>query len=487
MLARNFQVRGILLNGTPTQVEGVTATTTLLDWLREHKNLKGTKEGCAEGDCGACTVVIESLDSAGKLTRRTANACILTIGQIEGLGVRTIEGLASKDGSLNPIQNAFAQGGATQCGFCTPGFVMSAYAHAINGGTKEISAIHDALAGNLCRCTGYRPIIEAIIEGMSSDQPISEPDDSHTVRLLTKLHRVRRVNIAQSSQTFFAPKTLDSALKLRKKYPDAVVLAGGTDVGVGLSRDRQHLQKIIFLGNIRKLSRISKSARGVTIGSTVTYTDALDVIVALYPNIKSYWTRIGSQQIRNLGTLGGNIGTASPIGDLLPILLALDAQICVCSSKRGLRIIPAKQYFLSYRKTALRSDEIIHSIRFPNLPSDTFFFAEKVSKRRDQDISAVCAAYFITLKNGRIEKARLAYGGVAEIPKRATEAEKTLTGKELSSDVFAAAADQLTKSINPIHDVRGSREYRLLVAKNLLHRLYLRIAQPDALLECDAL
>jgi xanthine dehydrogenase small subunit len=452
------------LNDRTVELSGVSPMTTLLDWLRDHRGLKGTKEGCAEGDCGACTVVLER--AGGR--REAINSCIALVGQMDGQSVRTVEGLLGEDGAPHPVQVAMAEADATQCGFCTPGFVMTAYAFAAGGETADLETIHDALAGNLCRCTGYRPIVEAMtkIAGVAVEPA--------TPALM-------RIEAAAFDGTFFAPRTLAELLKLRAAHPGALLLAGATDLGLLASRSRKPPKAVIHVAHVPELTTIVESKREITIGAAVTYAQAMPPLIAAFPALRTYLARLGSRQIRTLGTIGGNIGTASPIGDMPPVLLALETRLKLVSV-RGVREIPLEKFFLDYRKTALAPDEVIESLTLPRLWPGEVFHCDKVSKRRDQDISTVAGAYRLRIKNGKIEEARLAFGGMAAIPKRAAAAEAAL----LKSG-FTAAAAALAGDFQPIDDWRGSGLYRLQVAANLLRRLELRIAEPQRPVEVEAL
>lgn len=438
--------------------------TTLLDWLRDHRGLRGTKEGCAEGDCGACTVVLEREDGR----REAVNSCIALLGQVDGLSVRTVEGLCGVDGGAHPVQIAMAEADATQCGFCTPGFVMSAYAFAAGGEKAEADTVHEALAGNLCRCTGYRPIVEAMgrVVGLAVDPP-SAP-------------AVRPASAAIDG-VFFAPRSLDELLTLRSAHPGARLLAGGTDLGLDASRARKPPSTIIHISHVAELKVIVADDEKITIGAAVTYTEAMPTLIEAYPALRPYLSRLGSRQIRNLGTLGGNVGNASPIGDMPPVLLALEASIQLVSG-RGVREMPLEDFFVGYRKTALAPDEVIQSLSMPRLWPGEVFFCDKVSKRRDQDISTVAAAYRLRIKDGRIEDARVGFGGMAATPKRATHVEAAL-----KAEGFAAAIAAVANDFQPLSDWRGTASYRLQVAANLLRRLELRIAEPARVLELEAL
>ena len=501
------------LNDRPVEIVGVPPMTTLLDWLRDHRGLRGTKEGCAEGDCGACVVVLEREGH-----RDAVNSCIVLLGQLDGLSVRTVEGLRGADGGPHPVQTAMAEADATQCGFCTPGFVMSAMAYASSGGTADPEAIHEALAGNLCRCTGYRPIVEAMtrIAGLAVEPPPSPPGLSPVPqRSLTSFgmtafsasahhsnpnngvipNEVRDLSLSSTGEplgspqiasiavdgTFFAPRRLEELLALRATHPEALLLAGGTDLGLLASRERKPPKAVIHLVHVPELAAISATADKITIGAAATYTDAAPTLIEAFPALRAYLSRLGSRQIRNMGTIGGNIGTASPIGDMPPVLLALEASLTLVS-QRGAREILLDDFFLDYRRTALAPDEIIQSLSMPRLWEGETFHCDKVSKRRDQDISTVAGAYRVRIRNGRIEDARLAFGGMAATPRRAPAAEAALL-----KGGFAAAIAAIETDFKPLDDWRGSAAYRRQVAANLLRRLELRLAEPGRVLEVEAL
>jgi xanthine dehydrogenase small subunit len=453
------------LNDRPVEVSGLSPMTTLLDWLRDHRGLKGTKEGCAEGDCGACTVVLERPDGR----HEAINSCIALLGQLDGQSVRTVEGLSGRNGAPHAVQTAMAEADATQCGFCTPGFVMSAYAFAAGGEPADLETIHDALAGNLCRCTGYRPIVEAMtkIAGLATAPAAPQVSRGQSVAF---------------EGAFFAPRTLADLLTLRTRHPEALLLAGGTDLGLLASRARKPPGAVIHLAHVPELTAVVDGKNEITIGAAVPYARAMPTLVAAFPALRSYLARLGSRQIRTMGTIGGNIGTASPIGDTPPVLLALEARLMLVSA-RGRRDLPLDEFFLDYRKTALAPDEVIQSLTLRRLWPGEVFFCDKVSKRRDQDISTVAGAYRLRIKDGRIEDARLAFGGMAAIPKRAHHVEAAL----LRGESFAAAAALLPQDFKPLDDWRGSAAYRLQVAANLLRRLELRLADPHRPVEVEAL
>jgi xanthine dehydrogenase small subunit len=439
------------LNGRDVAAAGAPPTTTLLDWLRGPARLTGTKEGCAEGDCGACTVVIEEPHGA----RTPINACLVTLGQLHGRAIRTVEGL----GGAHPVQRAMAESDGTQCGFCTPGIVMSAWAWIAEGGNK-----HEALAGNLCRCTGYRPILDAM-EAMPR-----EPAE-------------RFVAPAPASARFggfHLPATLPEALALRAAHPEAWLLAGGTDLGLRFSEHREHPAEIICLLNVAELQALRADADGWRIGAAVSYARLLAEAEhdAAFAGMREYLARLGSRQIRGLGSVGGNLGTASPIGDALPVLLALDATVTLAST-HGERVLPVAEFLVGYRRNALAADEIIRDVFLPRPVPGAFFFAEKLSKRHDQDISTVSLAALIEVERGVVARVRLAFGGMAATAKRAANAEAALLGAPWSAASCDAAAGALAADFTPMSDWRGSAAYRNAAASGLLRRLWWR-AQGEA-------
>ncbi|MDQ1081392.1 xanthine dehydrogenase small subunit [Pseudoroseomonas cervicalis] len=455
-----------ILNGEARTLPAETLPgTTLLDWLRAT-GLTGTKEGCAEGDCGACTVVLEEADGA----RTPINACLAVLGQMQGRAIRTVEGL-SRPGAPHPVQRAMAEGDATQCGFCTPGIVMSAWAHAREGGPA-----HEALAGNLCRCTGYRPIL-SVFEGVQDDgaAPPALPPP-------------RSAELAAPGQVFHAPVTLAEALALRAAYPEAWLLAGGTDLGLRFAEHRERPARILGLGAVAELRGLEIGADMLRIGAALPYGALLRALRGLpeLAPLAGLLARLGSRQIRGMGTLGGNLGTASPIGDALPPLLALGAMVELQSAARGARSLPVAEFLTGYRRTALAPDELITAIELPRPPPGAILACEKLSKRHDQDISTVSAAFLLELEEGRIRQARLAFGGMAATVLRAAGAEAALTGAPLAEASFAAAAQALAGDVAPLSDGRGSAEYRLRGAQGLLMRLFWRATRPDLALEVQA-
>ena len=453
----------ILLNGEPCEIRDVPPATTVLDWLRTEKRLTGTKEGCAEGDCGACTVVLGIPDGGG-LRHEAVNSCLMTVPQLAGRALVTVEGLAA-NGRLHPVQRAMVEADASQCGFCTPGIAMALYAFLEGGEEPEDETIHDALAGNLCRCTGYRPIVDAarraeraLAAVPAAPVPEAGPDYRGRDADLLRAPYARRTARAAGR----APGRSDTR---RRHRPRAPVLQGTPRLST----------PFVSVARVEELCRLEVRDDGIEIGAAVTYTRALPVLDAEYPGMGELIRRIGSRQIRNLGTIGGNIGNASPIGDTLPCLIALDATL-VLRGPDGARQMPVEDFFLDYRRTDLRPEEVIEAVRIPRLAPDEIFRTYKVSKRYDQDISAVIGAYRLTVADGRVSDARIAYGGMAATPKRARRAEKALIGEAWSEAAVAAARRAMADDFEPIDDFRAGARYRAAVAANLLDRLYLETA-----------
>ncbi len=455
------------LNGTAHEVGDVSPTMTMLDYVRENLHMTGTKEGCAEGDCGACTVV-RVIDGRFE----AVNSCLMQIGQADGVEILTVEGLeAVNGGKLTPVQDAMATGDGTQCGFCTPGFIGALFALEQSGEDVSDDVIHDALAGNLCRCTGYRPIVEAARAACGK-----------IVDYTPKAAIVRSPEHATSGQVFHAPETLAELTRLRAEYPDAMLLSGGTDLGLSVSKDRRQPAAVIHTAHVAELLIIEETDDTLVLGAAVSYTNALPYIDRLYPSFAEMIRRIGSRQIRNLGTIGGNIGNASPIGDTPPCLIALDATLTLASAS-GAREIAIEDFFLDYRKTDLRADEVISSIRIPKLTAAQSFRTYKVSKRYDQDISAVIGAYRLTMNSNTVAEARIAYGGMAATPKRANAMEAALTGAAWSEEAASDAGAKAAEDFSPLTDHRATSAYRALVAANLCTRLYRDLAGIEDKLE----
>jgi xanthine dehydrogenase small subunit len=465
-----------LLDGAVHEAAGVAPTTTVLEYLREYLRRCGTKEGCAEGDCGACTVVLATPGPDG-LAYRAVNSCIQFLPTIDGTALITVEDLADAD-TLHPVQQAMVDCHGSQCGFCTPGFVMALFAlwHADKSPTRD--GIEEALAGNLCRCTGYRPIIDAA-QRMYGGAPADQFDArAGEVRAqLAALARPRGLAYAHDGERFWAPQSKAELFAILAEHPDASILAGGTDFGLWVTKQHRRFAKVVWLGKVAELQTVAREGDTLMIGGAASWTAALPALAALHADLDPFLKRFASTQIRNAGTVGGNIANASPIGDGPPALLALRASV-VLESAAGARTLPLDQFFLGYRKTALGTGEIVAAIRVPALAPDTRFAAYKLSKRFDQDISTVCAAFAVRLMQGKVAEARLGFGGMAAIPQRAAAAEAALVGQPWSLATVHSAMAALERDFQPLTDLRGSARYRMLAARNLLLRFYHETTEP---------
>jgi xanthine dehydrogenase small subunit len=465
-----------LLNGKSSSEEGAPPSMTVLDWLRTRAHLTGTKEGCAEGDCGACTIVL-GRPINGSLRFQAVNSCLMMLPQIDNCAVLTVEGLAAVDGALHPVQQALVDADATQCGFCTPGFAMAMFAFHHGGEPADDALVHEALAGNLCRCTGYRPIVTAcrrIAHGPADRFVADLPALTDALAALPRCGDYRH-----GAQTCLMPRSLDALFAAMAQVPDAVLLAGGTDLGVRVSKEREALPAVIALGGVAELRRIKADAGAIEIGGAVTYTEALPQLDLHFPAFGALVRRIGSRQIRNLGTIAGNLATASPIGDTIPCLIALDATITLVSGD-GERVLPVESFITGYRKTVLAPGEVIASIRIPLLASGEEFAAYKVCKRFDQDISSVVAAFRLERRAGKVVTLHAAYGGMAHRAMRATSLEAALRGRPWTPAWLADVEALLARDFTPITDHRGGAAYRLRAAAGLLRRFQLEasLAEP---------
>jgi xanthine dehydrogenase small subunit len=467
-----------VLDGEVREVERVDPTMTVLEYLRGVERRCGTKEGCAEGDCGACTVVLGELRD-GRVRLRAVNACILFLPAVDGKALFTVESLARERGELHPVQRALVECHGSQCGFCTPGFVMSIFALYESEPAPSRRRLDDVLAGNLCRCTGYRPIVDAVDRAYAYGDARRGAAHDALAAQLASIAREDTLELEQGGRRSFAPHSLGALAELYQRFPDARLVAGATDVGLWVTKEHRELPTVIHLGAVPELAAITVGESHLEIGAAATYTDVHEAISADHPDFGELIRRIGSQQIRNAGTLGGNIANASPIGDTLPALIALDASVVL---RRGAeqRELPVEGFILGYRKTALREGELIERVRVPRKAPARVFRAYKVSKRFDQDISAVCGAFSLELAEGRVSHVRLCYGGMAATPRRARACEEALLGKPWTAASVEAALPALAADLAPISDMRASAEYRMLVAQNLVRKLHLETAAPRA-------
>ena len=457
-----------ILDGEVITERHIDPTMSVLQYLRERKMRTGTKEGCAEGDCGACTVVLREL-VGGAIQTRSVNACILFVPTLEGKELVTVESIGTPD-APHEIQKLVAEKHGSQCGFCTPGIVMSLYALQMDDLTYTRDNIEEALAGNLCRCTGYGPIIEAA-KAMGAQAVFADNTDR-----LAKLQHSELVHISANihgqHKQFFIPKTVEQLTALLGEYPDATLLAGGTDIGLWVTKHHMTLATIIYLGNVKELDVIKETDTDYIIGAGVKYVEACARLGVLYPDMDTVMRRIGAAQIRNLGTIGGNIANGSPIGDMPPLLIAAGAKL-VLHSADGERIIALEDYFIDYGKQDLRPGEFVREIIVPKVGADQHYFAYKISKRFESDISAVCMGMNFDLVDGVCSHVRIAYGGMAAIPKRAEHAEAALENQAWNETNARAAMAALTQDFTPIDDMRASKNYRMRVAQNLILKAFL--------------
>ena len=453
-----------LRRGKMVTLEKFQPDQTLLDYLRLDEKSKGTKEGCNEGDCGACTVVL-GRPRDGAMHYQAVNACILLLGQIHGSELITVEDLA-EGGKLHPVQQAMVDAHASQCGFCTPGFVMSLFAlgHENPNPTREDIVVK--IAGNLCRCTGYRPIVDAALKACHTMKDRWTTQSAATVKLLEPLS-VDDLFASDGENFFAAPASADSLASLCQQYPNARIVSGATDVGLWITKQFRPLKQIIWTGRARGFADITDHADRITIGGGATYAEALPLLAKHFPDLGDVMTRIGSAQVRASGTIGGNIANGSPIGDMPPMLIALGATLHLRSGGT-MRSMPLEDFFIAYGKQDRAAGELVWAIDVPKLAFNQSFKAYKISKRFDQDISAVMGAFQFTLTGHRIEKARIAFGGMAATPKRATIAEQAIQGKSLPEALSIPLTDYA-----PIDDMRASAAYRLETANALLRKALL--------------
>ena len=484
-----------LLDGEVTTLVGIAPTRTVLQVLREDLGRTGSKEGCAEGDCGACTVVIAERHEGG-VRYRAVNSCIQFAPLLDGKALITIEGLKGSDGSLHPVQQAIVDGHASQCGFCTPGFVMSLFALYKTCNAPSRQEINDTLAGNLCRCTGYRPIVDAALAMYELGRSIPDAKldwltapagscsdaarrtEAELAARLADMERSEDLVITREGASYYAPRTLAAFAALRERMPTARILAGGTDLGTWVTKQHRDLGEVLSIGSVAELKRTAVSATHIEIGAAVALVDASAPLVAHYPDLVALFRRFASPPIRNAGTLAGNIANASPVGDTMPCLIAIGATVVLQKGART-RELPLEALYLGYQKTALEAGEFVAQVRVPLPQQGSVFRAWKISKRFDQDISTLCGAFLLRLDGGRVSAARVAFGGMAAMPRRAAACEAALAGRPWNEAARDAAIAALAVDYQPIDDMRGSARYRLKVAQNLLRRLWFETG-PDA-------
>ncbi|MBO0904408.1 xanthine dehydrogenase small subunit [Jiella sonneratiae] len=483
-----------VLNGEAREVSGAKPTTTLLDHLRQTERLTGTKEGCAEGDCGACTVLLCEPDGSGGIARRSVNACIQFLPAMNGRAVETIEHLG-RDGPTK-LQTAMVESHASQCGFCTPGFVMQLHSAWLTGALGDRQSVKDVVSGNLCRCTGYGPIVDAGLAIAGEPVPDTAGEDAALSARLTEMEGAGVFAYEASGGRWFTPTSVDDLADTYAAHPDAVLVAGATDVGLWVTKQYRELPLLIDVSKVRDLMMIEERQDKVYLGAAVTHRTARQVLASIHPDLGEMLRRFAGYQIRNAGTVGGNIANGSPIGDLPPCLIALGARLFL---RKGddLRVVALEDFFIDYGRQDREKGEFVAAVEVPRLSDDQRFFAHKISKRFDSDISAVMAAFRLTFAatgdGAVVSEARLAFGGMAGIPKRAKAAEAALVGRPFDAAAAEDAMAAMAGDFAPLTDMRASSGYRLKTAQNLLKRFQLehsgvataRIAVigPDALEE----
>jgi len=465
----------------PHSLDGVDPSMTVLKWLREDQGRTGTKEGCAEGDCGACTVVLARLEGNG-LRYRAVNACILFLPQLDGAQLITVEHLRNENGGLHPIQQAMVDHHASQCGFCTPGFVMSLFAIAKGVPEHTRETVADGLAGNLCRCTGYRPIIDAALDALEEPSgDLFEVRVKETISALKALRKDEMLAIEVNGKRFQAPRDVGALSELVETTPKAHLLAGGTDIGLWVTKQHRDLKTVIDVTRAPELQEIETSATHLRIGSAVTYQQIHATIRDRWADFGELIRRIGGMQVREAGTIGGNIANGSPIGDTMPALIALETKLVLQKGRRQ-RSLELEEFYLDYQKTALEPGEFVLRIDIPLPTTGSLFKCYKISKRFDQDISAVMAAFSLVLDaNQTVKRIRIGFGGMAAIPKRTTRTEQAMLGKPWTITTIEEGQKALAEELKPLSDMRASADYRLTVAQNLLRKFYIETTEPKTL------
>jgi xanthine dehydrogenase small subunit len=463
-----------LRRGRPVHLRPASPTQTVLDYLRLDAKLKGTKEGCNEGDCGACTVAIGRIKN-GKLVYEPANACIMLVGQLHGCDLVVVDDLV-RDGSLHPVQAAMVKHHASQCGFCTPGFVMSLFTLYHAGHAPTRVEIVDHIAGNLCRCTGYRPIVDAAREACTGKALDHWANAAGTTAKALREIDGLDVHIAAGEGFLAIPASAQILTQLAHENPDATIVSGATDVGLWVTKQMRVLPKIIHTFHVEELHRIEERDDHLRIGAAATYAEALAALSSIDPDVAEVLRRLGSVHVRAAGTIGGNIANGSPIGDSPPLLIALGATLHLRCGDES-RAMPLEDFFIAYGKQARKPGELVWYVGVPKLKRGEAFRAYKISKRFDQDISALLFAMKIERDGMRIVTARLAMGGMAATPKRAMQTEAALQGISLSDEKsWEAAIAALALDYQPISDMRASAVYRMETAQALLRKALLEFA-----------
>ena len=481
-----------LLNRELRVEDRLDPNLTVLNYLRQHLGKTGTKEGCASGDCGACTVVVGELvgaEGAERIRYRTLNSCLTFVSTLHGKQLIVVDDLKHR-GELHGVQQAMVDCHGSQCGFCTPGFVMSLFALQKNstGETAEArkAEAYEALAGNLCRCTGYRPILDAAEQSCCQKRPDQfDAAQQQTVAQLKAIAPRETAELNSGDKRCLLPLTIADLADLYSANPQARLLAGGTDLALEVTQFHRELPVMIYVGHVEEMKRVEVLADRIELGAAAPLTDCYAALAHDYPDFGELLHRFASLQIRNQGTLGGNIGNASPIGDSPPLLIALGARIVLRKGGES-RELPIEDYFIDYKVTARQESEFIEKVIVPRPQANQAFRAYKVSKRLDDDISAVCAAFSISVEDCRISAVRSGFGGMAAIPKRARACEAALLGQPFNAATFERAAIALGEDFTPLSDFRASKEYRLLTAQNLLRKCFLELEAPQAVTRVTA-
>lgn len=460
--------------------------TTLLNYLRSLPDSRGTKEGCAEGDCGACSVVIADEGPGGKLEYKAYDSCLIFLPMIQGKQLITVEDLGSYD-QLHPVQEAMVNTGGSQCGYCTPGFIMSLFSLYKREDKPSRAQIDDALTGNLCRCTGYKPIVEAAAQAcVNQGKDQFSAGEAEVIELLKSIQEQNAPLAIETDRfRYFRPLTRIDALRLRKQYPEAILVNGATDIGLLVTKQKQHLPLILDLSGVADMKFTLDAEGALLIGAGTSLETVKAASQELFPALYEMLAVFGSVQIRNLASLGGNIGTASPIGDTPPVLMALDASVEVHKTSGNPddhtemgRTLKMTDFVTGYRETQLAPDELITKVSIPHTPAGVQVNAYKISKRKDLDISTVSAGFRLELNpDNTVKEILLAYGGMAAMTKRAAKAEAFLTGKSWSRDHVEAAMDLVEAEFIPISDARSSKEGRRVMSRNLLLKFWVDTTQ----------
>ncbi len=465
-----------LLNEDEIALEDVKASDTLLDFLRLRRRLVGTKEGCAEGDCGACTVLVGRLDDAGELAYETVNACIRFLGSLDGCHVVTIEHLKGPDGGLHPVQHAMIDEHGSQCGFCTPGIVMSLYALWMQNAAPSRADIERALQGNLCRCTGYAPILRAAGRAAETGRASDDPLVRERKRIGERLRAMAdgaRIECGPDHEGFLVPANCDDLADILASRKGATIVAGSTDVGLWVTKQFRPIAPAVFIGHLDELRQIRVESDRIHLGAGVSYTQALGTLCKHIPQLRVYFERIGGEQVRNMGTIGGNIANGSPIGDTPPAFIALGASLSL-RGRDGRRHLALEDFFLEYGKQDRRPEEFVEHVEIPVPGAADRIAFYKISKRRDEDISAATLGICLRFESaGKVQEARIACGGMAGTPRRARQAEAALIGTEFSQVDVEAAMSALAHDFQPLTDWRATAQYRILAVQNLLRRFWL--------------